>query len=54
MTYKFIGWTRSGSGRGDVTRYHLKTVCNAITTFSGGVLAKIRKQACITPHLMSW
>lgn len=32
----FIGWTRSGSGRGDVIRYHLKPLCNTITSFCGG------------------
>lgn len=36
MTYNIIGWTRSGSGRGDVERYHLKTISNTITSFSGG------------------
>jgi hypothetical protein len=40
MIYKAIGWTRSASGRGDVTRYHLKNVCNTITSFSGGGIGK--------------
>jgi hypothetical protein len=40
ITYNFIGWTRSGSGRGDVTKYHLKQFCNTITSFSGGGIGK--------------
>ena len=48
--YNCIGWTRSGNGKGDVDRYHLKDVANTITSFSGGVLAKIQSQVCITPH----
>lgn len=36
----FIGWTRSGSGRGDVIRYHLKPLCNTITSFCGGGIGK--------------
>lgn len=34
---KAIGWTRSGDGFGRVTKYHIKTVCNCITSFWGGV-----------------
>lgn len=38
MTYKahFIGWTRHGSGKGDVSKYHLRNYCNCITSFVGG------------------
>ena len=36
MNYKAIGWTRSGNGRGDVDRYHLKDISNTITSFCGG------------------
>lgn len=36
----FIGWTRSGEKRGTVLRYHLKQVCNTITSFSGGGICK--------------
>jgi hypothetical protein len=50
--YKFIGWTRYGSGKGDVSKYHLRHYCNAITSFCGGVLAKIPTLACITPLRM--
>jgi len=34
--YKAIGWTRHGSGKGDVSKYHIKDVCNCITSFAGG------------------
>lgn len=34
--YHSIGWTRSGKNKGMVIRYHLKKVCNTITSFSGG------------------
>ena len=40
MRFKFIGWTRHGSGKGDVSKYHLKQTCNAITSFSGGGIGK--------------
>lgn len=33
---KAIGWTRSGDGFGRVTKYHIKSVCNCITSFWGG------------------
>ena len=36
MNYSFIGWTRHGSGKGDVSKYHLRHYCNAITSFCGG------------------
>lgn len=49
MMYKAIGWTRSGNDKGDVDRYHLKDIANTITSFSGGALAKIQPQVCITP-----
>ena len=34
--YHCIGWTRSGKNKGLVMRYHLKKVCNTITSFAGG------------------
>lgn len=34
--FNFIGWTRHGSGKGDVSKYHLRHYCNAITSFAGG------------------
>ena len=40
MICKAIGWTRSGSGRGDVISYHLKDICNCITSFVGGGIGK--------------
>lgn len=33
--FYFIGWSRQQDGN-DVKRYLLKTVCNTITSFSGG------------------
>lgn len=40
ITYKAIGWTRHGSGKGDVSKYHLRHYCNAITSFAGGGIGK--------------
>ena len=40
MTYKAIGWTRYGFGRGDVKTYHLRRYVNAITSFCGGGIGK--------------
>ena len=34
--YKAIGWSRQRFGRGNVEKYHLKDVCNTLTTFCGG------------------
>lgn len=50
-TFNFIGWIRDTKGL--VLRYNLKQICNTITSFSGGVLARIPIRACITPLLMS-
>lgn len=54
MIYRVIGWTRSGSGRGDVTRYHLKSVCNAVTSFVGGGIGKDSKTGMYntTPYVL--
>lgn len=41
----FIGWTRDD--RGNIQRYNVKSYCNAITTFSGGVSVRIKTQECI-------
>ena len=48
--YHCIGWTRSGKNKGMVLRYHLKKVCNTITSFAGGASARTIGQECITPH----
>ena len=48
---KAIGWTRSGDGFGRVTKYHVKSVCNCITSFWGGTKTHGRDSA--TPHPMS-
>ena len=37
--FYFIGWSRQQDGN-DVKRYLLKTVCNTITSFSGGGIGK--------------
>lgn len=45
--FNFIGWTRHGSGKGDVSKYHLRHYCNTITSFAGGVSGRIRSLECI-------
>lgn len=50
--FNFIGWTRHGSGKGDVSKYHLRHYCNAITSFCGGVSGRIPTQGCTTPRRM--
>ena len=51
---KAIGWTRHGSGKGDVSKYHIKDVCNCITTFCGGGGFKdtTTGMANTTPHVL--
>ena len=49
---KAIGWTRHGSGKGDVSKYHIKDVCNCITTFCGGVDLRTQPPAWLTLHRM--
>ena len=51
---KAIGWTRHGSGKGDVSKYHIKDVCNCITTFCGGAGFKdtTTGMANTTPHVL--
>lgn len=47
MIYKAIGWTRYGSGKGDVSKYHLKQICNTITSLcGGGIESKMWKDVC--------
>jgi hypothetical protein len=54
LKYKFIGWTRHGNGKGDVSKYHLKEVCNSITSFAGGGSFKdsITGMARTAPHIL--
>ena len=37
MTFNFIGWVRDGTPQGNIKRYTLKHISNAITTFAGGI-----------------
>lgn len=50
----FIEWTRSSSGRGYISRYHLKRVCNTITTFCGGGISKDKETGMYntTPYIL--
>ena len=34
MIYKIIGWSRDAVG--NVVKYHLKDICNTLTSFLGG------------------
>lgn len=40
LRFKSIGWTRHGSGKGDVSQYHLRDYSNCITSFCGGGIGK--------------
>lgn len=54
--YKVIGWSRSHDSLGQVTRYHLKDICNTITKCAGkGGLRDGRPLAVMlntTPYLL--
>jgi hypothetical protein len=50
---KAIGWSRSGDGFGRVTKYHIKSVCNCITSFWGGGYKDPRTGLCnTTPYVL--
>lgn len=48
-----IGWTRSHEPHGRVTRYHLRTVSNCITSFISGGATKTHAPGWRTPSHMS-
>lgn len=52
--YHCIGWTRSGKNKGMVLRYHLKKVCNTITSFAGGGICKDHRTGMYntTPYVL--
>lgn len=45
-----IGWTRDRQGR--VTKYHLRPVCNCITTFCGGYKNPQTGMGNTTPYVL--
>ena len=51
MIYKIIGWSRDAVG--NVVKYHLKDICNTLTSFSGGVNSRIQRPTSVTPPLTS-
>ena len=45
-----IGWTRDRQGR--VAKYHLRPVCNCITSFCGGHKEKQTGMGNTTPYVI--
>lgn len=48
-----IGWTRGHDRQGSIKKYHLKTICNCLTSFCGRGFKDQRTGMCNTaPYVL--